>query len=354
VKPPRARLPRRLISLPTLVLVLVLVLVIQPPALFIGGLSRLRPGGRGRVARVALAAAVYTGVEIVGLGWSFLTWLRLLGRSAERRRVALTIGSYALLLRLLDWLYRAGKRVLGLRVVVVPPPAGQAAIDPATLRERPLIALCRHAGVGDSFLFVYGLLRAGFRPRIVLKDTLAFDPALDVVISRLPHLFVTAHNGSAEVIARLVADAEPGDVLVIFPEGGTFTPRRRLNALAWLRRNGPLVIARDSERLRHVLPPRTAGVRAALVTARHPRAVILAHRGLDHLISAGAIWRGIPLSAPVEVSWWSVDLGEAPLSATPVTARADSAGSATEEFAAWLLSVWSQVDRWVGEHPRGG
>lgn len=350
MRPPRRKVPRRLLSLPALALVAVVVLAIQPPALLLGGLLRLRPGGRGRPARLALVAAVYIAVEIIGLTWAFATWLRLLGRPAARRRADLAAGSYILLRRLLSLLYRAATRLLGVRVAIVPPPRGQTAVDPAELLRAPLIALCRHAGVGDSFLFVYGLLRAGFRPRIVMKDTLAFDPVLDVLINRLPHLFVTAaHNGSAEAIGRLVATAAPGDALVIFPEGGNFTPRRRLTAIAWLRRHGPLVLAQRSARLRHVLPPRTAGVRAALAASAEPRTVVLAHRGLDHLISAAALWRGIPLTAPIEVSWWSVDTAEAPLSERPYTAAPDTAGDATEEFAAWLLTVWSEVDRWVGE-----
>jgi hypothetical protein len=60
---------------------------------------------------------------------------------------------------------------------------------------------------------------------------------------------------------------EPSDVLVVFPEGGNFTPGRR-RAVAKLRRRGLRESAQRAGRLHHVLPPRPAGVFAAIDAAR--------------------------------------------------------------------------------------
>ena len=56
----------------------------------------------------------------------------------------------------------------------------------------PLLVCCRHAGPGDSFTLMYALMHwYGREPRVVLKDTLAWDPAIDVILNRLPSRFVS-------------------------------------------------------------------------------------------------------------------------------------------------------------------
>ena len=43
----------------------------------------------------------------------------------------------------------------------------------------PLLVFCRHAGPGDSFTLMYALMHwYGREPRVVLKEMLAWDPAL--------------------------------------------------------------------------------------------------------------------------------------------------------------------------------
>ena len=56
--------------------------------------------------------------------------------------------------------------------------------------------MCRHAGPGDSFVLVHALVNWFDRePRIVLKDMLQWDPAVDVLLNRLPNRFITPHRG---------------------------------------------------------------------------------------------------------------------------------------------------------------
>ena len=80
--------------------------------------------------------------------------------------------------------------------------------DPETV-EHPLLVLSRHAGPGDSFLLVHELLSwAGRRPRVVLKDTLQWDPMIDVLLNRLPMTFLDP--GSDHQGGVVEAIGEPG------------------------------------------------------------------------------------------------------------------------------------------------
>ena len=83
-------------------------------------------------------------------------------------------------------------------------------------------------------------------PRVVLKDTLAWDPMIDVVLNRIPARFITPNPAAGEdlesQIAALATGLDENDAFVIFPEGGNFTPaapaarhRPAAQARAWRR-----------------------------------------------------------------------------------------------------------------------
>ena len=81
--------------------------------------------------------------------------------------------------------FRECRRVLRLKIGTVGP-------TPDAMPGQPLLVFCRHAGPGDSFTLLYALMHWYHRePRVVLKDTLAWDPALDILLSRLPSRFVS-------------------------------------------------------------------------------------------------------------------------------------------------------------------
>ncbi|WP_442940257.1 hypothetical protein [Nocardioides sp. B-3] len=65
-------------------------------------------------------------------------------------------------------------------------------------------------------------------PRVVLKDTSAWDPAIDVLLNRIPASFISPNPGPGEEfetkIARLASGLDANDAFVIFPEGGTSPP----------------------------------------------------------------------------------------------------------------------------------
>ena len=66
--------------------------------------------------------------------------------------------------------FAEARRVLALRIETEGP-------SPDAYPGTPLIVACRHAGPGDSFTLIHALMHWYDRePRVVLKDTLAWDP----------------------------------------------------------------------------------------------------------------------------------------------------------------------------------
>ena len=74
-----------------------------------------------------------------------------------------------------------------------------------------MLVCCRHAGPGDSFTLMYALLHwYGREPRVVLKDTLAWDPAIDVILRRIPAGFISPTRGPGRTSSRRSAPSPPG------------------------------------------------------------------------------------------------------------------------------------------------
>ncbi len=205
-----------------------------------------------------------------------------------------------------------------------------------------MLVLGRHAGPGDSVLLMETLMNRDHlrRPRVVMKDTMQLDPLVDVYFNRLRAAFVNpsgADGDAAEVrIAELAADLGTEDALLIFPEGGNFTPGRRGRAIRSLRRRGHTESAERAEELVHVLPPRPGGVLAALDAAPHADVVFVAHTGLDHLTGVRDIWRSIPQEKELYLRWWFY--------------AADDVPTGRDQRIEWLFDRWSDIDRWITEH----
>lgn len=226
---------------------------------------------------------------------------------------------------------REARRVLRLQIETVGP-------APDALPGEPLLVLCRHAGPGDSFTLMYALMHWYHRePRVVLKETLAWDPALGILLTRLPSRFISTgarkgRNLEAEV-GELARGLDGNDAFVIFPEGGNFTPKRRLKSIERLRRLGMNKMADRAEQMTHVLAPRPGGVLAALDAAPEADVLLVAHTGLDHVVTLADIWHALPMDKRLQMGWWRVPRSEIP------TDR--------EERIEWLYERWQQVDEWV-------
>jgi 1-acyl-sn-glycerol-3-phosphate acyltransferase len=230
-------------------------------------------------------------------------------------------------------MYREAKRVLRLTVETDGP-------TPDAFPGEPLLVCCRHAGPGDSFILLHALMDWYLRePRVVLKDTLAWDPAIDVILNRLPSRFISPTPGAGgdaieAQIADLAHDLDENDAFVIFPEGGNFTPRRRDRAIDSLRRRGHEGMAARAERLRHVLAPRPGGVLAALAAAPPEADVLMVtHTGLDHMLTVADVWRELPMDKTITMQWWRVDRAEIP--------------EGREAQIDWLFSWWEHIDAWI-------
>jgi 1-acyl-sn-glycerol-3-phosphate acyltransferase len=179
-------------------------------------------------------------------------------------------------------------------------------------------------------------------PRVVLKDTLAWDPAIGVILNRVPSHFVSPpkkgdpSDSLERQVGELARDLDDNDAFVIFPEGGNFTPRRRERAIEKLRRLGLERMAQRAEQMQNVLAPRPGGFLAALDAAPEADVVLVAHTGLDHLLTVTDIWRELPMDKQLIMRWWRVPRSEIP--------------DGREERIDWLFSRWEEIDRWVDEH----
>jgi 1-acyl-sn-glycerol-3-phosphate acyltransferase len=285
---------------------------------------------RRRVARLALFGALYLIVDAGLLVCCTGLWL---GRPVRSWRGEGWVDTHAVLLRrALTVLIAAARPLLGFAVKVEELPA------PESLTGRPVLVLARHGGPGDSFAIVSLLLsRLRRRPVIVLKDTLRWDPGLDLVLSRMHSCFLPGRRAGRDLPGRIAAAARAlgnRDALLLFPEGGNWTPRRHRNAMARLWARGRRTAAARAAANPHVLPPQPAGVLACLEARPDFEVVVVAHTGLEDLVSAGDIWRAVPVTErPMVMRWWQLPAVDLPVDPE---LRQD-----------WLDVQWAVVDSWI-------
>lgn len=294
-------------------------------------------GRRRRVLRLTCWALTYLALDVWLVLAGALLWLRFPRRRDADDERRWTAANRRLLRAALVRLMEVSRRSVGFRVHIDPD------VPPMSDVRRPVVLLARHAGPGDSFALVWLILdRWGRTPRVVLKDVLLWDPGLDVILTRLSGCFLPSRSGAgddnAERVAAAAAELVAGDVLLLFPEGGNWTPNRQRRAVRRLRRAGRRRTARRAEAMPDVLPPRPAGTAAVLVARRDIDVVVVAHTGLDRLTTVRAIWNAVPVShEPMRVHWWRV-----PFASVPHTEDEDV-------VAEWLNAQWAGVQRWVSD-----
>jgi 1-acyl-sn-glycerol-3-phosphate acyltransferase len=319
---------RLLLPLDMVILVVLAALFATASAI---GLAVAPLTARRRALRLSGFALSYVLVELTSLTAAALLWIRhaLPGR-ARRSPQWMTANE-----RLLGWalgrVLRAGQRWLGFEVQVV-----ESSDATALSGTDPLLVLARHGGPGDSFALVHLLLTRYHRGvRIVLKDILQMDPLIDVLLNRLDCCFLTSPSGDGgDMTERLAAMAQrlgPGQVLLLFPEGANWTPYRRQRAINRLRRDRKVAAARAATLMTNVLPPRPGGVFACLDSRPDVSVVVVAHAGLDRIVSARQVWDQLPITTPMMVRAW-------PTAEVP---------PGEEARLAWLTLEWAVVDEWV-------
>jgi len=292
--------------MPALVVVIGALWILSLPSL-------LSP--RRRAIRVTTMALVYVIGETVTIICCFGLWLVRAGPGPHARLLKAFLGA----------LIGLAKPVFGFRLHVG---------EEDRFGTGPAIVLARHAGPGASFALVHLLMaRYDRRPHVVLKEQLRWDPAIDLLLTRIGCTWI-ARDTEASVVGEAARDLEDREALVLFPEGADWTPLRHIAAVARLRRKGLLKEARAALRMPHVLPPRPAGTVAALQANPSADVLVFTHAGHDELLDAGKAWAALPLSEPLEMAWWRAD---------DVPSRHSSA----DDIEGWLTDTWERIDSWV-------
>lgn len=318
-------LPRRLVTVPAIVLGLWLVAAAFPLLLLLGLLIDLgRLSRTFSTTRLAAFLLAYLAIENVALLLLLGTWLTT--RAGTRERLDATFVAQR---RYTALLLGAVTRVFSLRFVVE---------GSELAAQGPLLVLARHASLVDV------LVPGGFianvhhlELRYVLKRELLVDPALDIAGHWIPNHFVdrggTDTQRELAAIARLKAGLGPKEGVLLYPEGTRFSRRRREAAIARL--EGPA--RARAEALQHLLPLRPGGVLTLLATPPACDVLFVGHHGLEGFTRLGDIWRGALIGRTVTIKFW-----RAPASDIP---------EGDEARLAWLHQHWRTLDQWLEAFP---
>ena len=334
---------RRLVLAPLVLVISVGFIVLSPflaaLALVFGLLARAKAG---RMRSLRLVGFALTGFVAETLALVALTGLWLAsGFGGRLRTEPYQTRHYAVMRRFLELLYEGAAKTYGLRVEVDEPElTGDELIARLT---RPIIVLSRHAGPGDSFLLVHQLLSVYHRrPRVVMKAALQLDPSVDIVGNRLPNVWIKSRQAGehiyTEQIARLARGLGAMGALVIFPEGGNWTPGRWRRGIRRLESLGRKDLAKRAAHMPNLLPPRPGGALAAIAACPDADVIFVAHVGLDNITSLGDVWTRFPINQVIRARWWRVQHDQVPRTASH------------EEQLQWLYAWWERIDEWISEN----
>jgi 1-acyl-sn-glycerol-3-phosphate acyltransferase len=202
--------------------------------------------------------------------------------------------------------------------------------------DGPLLFFSRHAGPGDTILLIDRLLTRFDRlPSVVFKQSVTLDPCVDLIGHRLPHAVLdTSEKEDCEArIQEVAAGLGRRGVLVLFPEGGNFTPERRRRAIRKLWRTGRQREAAKAERMSHMLPPRPTGALAALCGNAEADVIFGAHSGLGLAVFPSEVWHEPPLGKTFHTRMWLSPAAERPLD--------------PDAQIAWIYDWWKRLDEWI-------
>jgi hypothetical protein len=130
--------------------------------------------------------------------------------------------------------------------------------------------------------------------------------------------------------------------LVIFPEGGNWTPGRWHRGIRRLEQQGRDDLAARARGMPNLLPPRTGGALAAIAACPGADVIFVAHAGLDQLVSVRDIWRSLPTGHTIHAKWWRVSVGDVPRDADH------------ESQVRWLYDWWERIDEWIAQNRPAG
>jgi 1-acyl-sn-glycerol-3-phosphate acyltransferase len=315
-------LVRRLILAPLVLLAEAAFLLASPLLAVIAILLAPVAGGSRPIRALAIAvdfAARHAACTIACLG------LWLTGRRDPEAH-------YDLMRWFVGGVYRTIARIARVEVRVT---ESEAVVEALAAGRRPAVVLARHAGEGDSLLVLHELLcRHRRRPRLVLHERLRLDPLIDVLGRRLPNRFVDPRGGDTEIeIAAMARGLEDDGAVLIFPEGGNFSPARRHRGIERLEEAGHEEEAAWAREMEHVAAPRPGGALAAIEAAPGADVVFAGHAGVP--VGVKELWRGLPEPQTIELKLWM--------------AGPDDVPAGRDEQIDWLFGWWRTLDRWIAE-----
>src|SRR6266700_2775446 len=221
--------------------------------------------------------------------------------------------------------------------------AGRAHAQPAADRLRAGLVRGRDGGAGGAGRAVGG--ERVRRPGVVMKAALQLDPSVDIVGNRLPNVWIKSRQAGehifTEQIARLARGLDERGALVIFPEGGNWTPGRWRRGIRRLEHVGRPDLAERARDMPNLLPPRPGGAIAAIAACPDADVIFVAHAGLDSIVTIGDVWGKFPIDQVIRARWWRVPPDQVPRAADH------------ETQVQWLYGWWERIDEWITENRPG-
>lgn len=310
--------------MPGVLLATALVVAAAPALFFVAAVVDVLERRRARFVRFTALLLLYLVAETIGLVCAAALWLARPLLGAARYLDA----NFRLQRHWAGNLLRVGLAILGMRMHFV---------AEAPLRgDRPLLVFVRHVSIIDTLL-PNALIasRYGMRLRYVIKDELRFDPCLDIVGGRLPVIFVRRGSNDPEReaahITQLGEHLEPGEAVLLFPEGTRGGPAGRQRALARLEQRGDEERLAFARRLENLLPPRSRGPLALLAAAPQADVLFVCHAGLEGSVSFAELLTGRLIGRTLRMH-------------TRIVATETLPGE-PEQQRAWLDAEWQRMDR---------
>lgn len=317
---------RRLITIPSVVIIFVVLTALLPLAVVLGAAIDIVRYLSDRKPWVVLRLLAFGWVYLLGQIWALLT-LALTSPLPEETKQRIT---YELQRSWSSWNFVAMSRIFSVGLEV----EGR---DLA--RHGPMVVLSRHVSMVDTILPAV-LIANPFhiRLRYVLKRELLVDPSLDVAGHRVPNHFIDRETSDStselDELKSLGSDLEPQDAVLIYPEGSRFSEAKLdVYSKRVAARGGS--IGEIASGFRSVLPPKPGGT-LALLDASEADVVVIAHHGLEGLATLRDIWGGGLIGSEIHVRLWRI-----PRERVPEERR---------KRIEWLYSVWARVDDWVVQH----
>lgn len=281
------------------------------------------------ITRFAIFFLWFLTCELLGVIASLLAWLFTAGGLARQTFFRL---NFALQRAWGGALFWGIVRIFNIQLRIT----GAQALSPGNL-----VVLARHVSSADSLLPTVLISRVyKTHLRFVMKDSLLWDPCLDIVGNRLPNSFIKrgkeTRTQAVEQIHQLFDQLGEQEGVVLFPEGTRFTVSKREKILQRLKESGEDEAYSQGSALKNVLPPRRAGALAALNSNPGADVVFLAHTGLETVHDLQGLSSGSLVGKTIQINLWRIPFKEIP--------------TTDEARMQWLWQQWSNIDQWIQQH----